>query len=527
MKLTRILLKLFIFSYLAQSLFEDSEYITSSTPKEISREIETSDFTTIAIIYDSSSSISWNLSRTLKDLAEKFSAYTKFFVFDCLSDSTSCDQENLSYLPSLTAYVPGIYDFDTQKYSVYQNSYTGDISSKEIGEFIMNNIAYHGHFLDFSNFDEFLQEENNKVILFTNKNKVPVVFKGISSRFQGKLEFGVVWSNQTELVLKYSIQEYPTLVVASDKDIYRYTGKYEFKDISDYLVKFASSEKKLSKFSKKQPISEKNQKFPSFEIENLTFENFDIIKSQNSVVLAHFYKDKKLADWETIEKTYNGVVKLFTISCKTKKELEFCISLGVKKFPSLRLFPINKARKSFEVVYTNLFDLEEQVSKELKSEIHLLDQSFLPTFLSSLQTEQKLVCILIGGDTIPIQFKGLAANQNFTSFLKFVFLDIPYDNAIKYFNIETYPSLVSAFKINKEDNLQIVNYKESLSDYANLYYFIDQVSIPMFLEKQPKILEEDQDEVDQVYDETSFNNKCIKKGGVCALVFLKDIVRNM
>jgi hypothetical protein len=58
MKLTRILLKLFIFSYLAQSLFEDSEYITSSTPKEISREIETSDFTTIAIIYDSSSSIS-------------------------------------------------------------------------------------------------------------------------------------------------------------------------------------------------------------------------------------------------------------------------------------------------------------------------------------------------------------------------------------------------------------------------------------------------------------------------------------
>ena len=167
------------------------------------------------------------------------------------------------------------------------------------------------------------------------------------------------------------------------------------------------------------------------------------------------------------------------------------------------------------------------MSKELKSEIHLLDQSFLPTFLSSLQTEQKLVCILIGGDTIPIQFKGLAANQNFTYFLKFVFLNIPYDNAIKYFNIETYPSLVSAFKINKEDNLQIVNYKESLSDYANLYYFIDQVSIPMFLEKQPKILEEDQDEVDQVYDETSFNNKCIKKGGVCALVFLKDIVRNM
>ena len=84
--------------------------------------------------------------------------------------------------------------------------------------------------------------------------------------------------------------------MASDKDIYRYTGKYEFKEISDYIVKFASSEKKLSKFSKKQPISEKNQKFPSFEIENLTFENFDIIKSQNSVVLAHFYKDKKLGD---------------------------------------------------------------------------------------------------------------------------------------------------------------------------------------------------------------------------------------
>jgi len=41
------------------------------------------------------------------------------------------------------------------------------------------------------NFQEFIEKQKSKVILFTNKKSTPPLLKALSKEFKGKLEFGM------------------------------------------------------------------------------------------------------------------------------------------------------------------------------------------------------------------------------------------------------------------------------------------------------------------------------------------------
>ena len=447
-------------------LFEDIPVIQKLSIEEIKKQVENPDFTVVSIIYDESGNKSWQLSRLLIDLTSKFSNYVKFYAYDCSNDPTVCDPSILSELPAIQLYVPAGINPYTGKPLVNERNYQGNLSGKALGEFIMDNIPYLGDHL-YSENDEFWKESQNKTILFTNKDSEPIIYKGISSKFRGRLEVGLVWSNNTKLTTKYNITEYPSLIVLQNETIHTYSGKYDFKDISIFLKPFISDSKKPLKAKKISATEESDLILPEFRVMELNKDNFqENIKETPGVVLVHFHKEKHFNEWEDMKKAYLGAIKLGEISCKSKADLEFCASQGVKKYPSVRVYPLNKSRKSFDLVFDTISDLEGILSKELKPDIQILQQAGLSAFINSVENEQKVSCLYISDNPMPLTIKGLASEAHFKDFAKFFYVNLPQSEASKYFNLNRYPALFSLIKANA---------KEKISVFLTLY---DDLCIP-------------------------------------------------
>jgi thioredoxin-related protein len=76
-----------------------------------------------------------------------------------------------------------------------------------------------------SNYDDFINTDLTKynVLLFTNKGSTPALFKAISKELKDKLNFGMVKASENELITKFNIQSYPTLMVLTHP--FTYQGK--------------------------------------------------------------------------------------------------------------------------------------------------------------------------------------------------------------------------------------------------------------------------------------------------------------
>jgi DnaJ family protein C protein 16 len=73
-------------------------------------------------------------------------------------------------------------------------------------------------FVTTKNYEEFATEDLNKpkVLLFTNKKTTPALFKALSKDLKGKLIFGQIRDNEEELISKFRVTAFPTLMVLSD-----------------------------------------------------------------------------------------------------------------------------------------------------------------------------------------------------------------------------------------------------------------------------------------------------------------------
>ena len=54
------------------------------------------------------------------------------------------------------------------------------------------------------------------MLLFTDKKTTPAIFKSLSKKFLDKLVFGEVRHTEAELVAKFKVAEFPTLLVVTD-----------------------------------------------------------------------------------------------------------------------------------------------------------------------------------------------------------------------------------------------------------------------------------------------------------------------
>lgn len=77
-----------------------------------------------------------------------------------------------------------------------------------------------------------------KILLFTDKKGVPMLYKGLSVAFEKKLNFGIVRDSDSILVGKYMVKSFPSIVVVKtgERRPIFYTGKeFTFKEIFTFL----------------------------------------------------------------------------------------------------------------------------------------------------------------------------------------------------------------------------------------------------------------------------------------------------
>ena len=516
-----MLILLTLLSISAYALFDDPNF-KHAKAEEINGLVEDPDYMTMTVIYVPESQASILLNTVLEDLMPKFSNYVKFLSFDCTDEPGVCNEEMIEKLPVFQGYVPAGLNPYTGKPLVHSRGYQGLIAAKEISEYFNTNIPYLGETLSKETNEAFLNEESNKVILFTNKEKVPIIYRGLSSKYRGFLDFGLVKQQQTDLLEHYDIKDFPSLIVIEKNDIIKYKGKIDFNEISEFLEKYKSPTKKAPKLKKTNTAKQQppdNAKLPEFPIISLGINGFnEMILEENSLYLVQFYKDKMSPEWDEITKDYNGIVKLATFQCKNKEEIDFCGKQGVKKYPSIRIYPVNKKRKPYELIFDNRKDLEEEISRELRFDITNVQEATIQTFINSVQEEQRIGCMLVAEGPLPMTFKGLAAEQNFKEFVRFAYFSKSEEQARAILTLKKYPTIFAFIKSSTDENLQVIEYNGDFNDYRSLYYFFDQNAIPMLLNKKPtKMSEVEQEEIDIIHDGLDLNSRCLRKSGLCVI----------
>lgn len=97
-----------------------------------------------------------------------------------------------------------------------------EVTYKKIYNYILANLPDFSVNIDsVKKLDDFNSKDDkdiNKVILFSKKAKTPAIFKALTSEFKNKLRFGFISQEREDLVSKYGIKSFPTIIVLKSYD---------------------------------------------------------------------------------------------------------------------------------------------------------------------------------------------------------------------------------------------------------------------------------------------------------------------
>lgn len=142
---------------------------------------------------------------------------------------------------------------DPNEKTIYRkNNYQlqGSIAEAPITKFISNLIISRATKITFQNFNKFLQDFSNinKILLITKKKKTPLIFKGLSNFYFGKIAFGEIHESESLLLGKLGVTSIPSLVMYQNFDesgkllpkenIIFYEGEQTAEEISKFLDKY-------------------------------------------------------------------------------------------------------------------------------------------------------------------------------------------------------------------------------------------------------------------------------------------------
>lgn len=512
-------------------LFDSSDHVKNTSPEEMRELVKDPDYMTVVMIYDNEGANSQAVAPILEQVAERYKHFFKFVGVDCTDDEKMCPPKVKESLPALTAYVPAGINPYTNKPLVYTRDYQGPVSPKDIGDFFIKNMHFLGEILDLDNEEWFFEnKELKKVVLFTDKEHVPPLFKGLVSKYRGRLEFGVVFKNQTDILADFKVSAFPTILVVGE-ETEEYEGAIHFEDISEFLDSYAaktkveirSKSRKREEEQRDKPKAPPKSDMPDFSPVKATGGTFrDLLDDNLKLTLVHFRQGAGLSEWSDIAKMFEGLVFTIDLNCENDDAaLALARKEGVKRFPAMRLFPANRKRKSFEVTVDD--DIEDEISKELKYDIVTVADANLNGFIKQMNEEDRVGCLYMSDKSAPLALKGLAADPHFKDIVTFGFYNKKNKEILENMNAKRFPTLITFIAVNDEGNMRLAEYTGDLNNFTEMFYFLDQVVLPALGKKREKALEDEDVAEEEIEEWTarSFNAHCIKRAGICVLAFLE------
>ena len=281
--------------------------------QELNFLLELSDLTFLKFTYLRHSKNSISVARHVKSIAEKLNHLAGIIMIDCeiFSPEHYDDCQIYDYLqdsfPKLKLLVPPEkrYDINLETWEThFEFPWTEkEMTESTIYNFIIANIPNKASKIDENtSYGFFNLNSMNKVVIFTDKNSPTLLFKGLSNYFFDRIAFGIVKKDQEELIKKFNIKKFPTLMIYKNIDRVRFLDEpeliyYAGLPKAENLVEFIEPHCLSEKFHYRQrrgimehDLKEMTNKMKFTEMNKKNYEQiFEKLGDKNVVV----YFDKK------------------------------------------------------------------------------------------------------------------------------------------------------------------------------------------------------------------------------------------
>jgi hypothetical protein len=334
---------------------------------EVDRYLNTTDTTYFLYFYNKTGMNSVMGAYYLQKLDRKLDYITKIFLIDCndvIQNIRQCQtHKNTTFdpYPQFELLVPPLYRFDptTKQMNVHTNVYFGgkQVTEDTLYKFIVDNIVSYSTQIESKEILEtfIYQPVFNKIILFTEKDTTPLIYKGLTNYYYDRLLFGEIRSNQTDLVNQFNITKFPSIVVIensfllNDKPkIHHYTGSTRPGELIKYFDDFALR----SKYYVKNNFEKKLAKDCITILDNHNYDNW--FKDSKDIKKAVYFTKSPLSfnqlslEMKSFINATNGYIAFGNLDCSGFAKIcekEF----GVKdKLPKLVLY--DRGEKFYKVI---------------------------------------------------------------------------------------------------------------------------------------------------------------------------------
>jgi hypothetical protein len=164
-----------------------------------------------------------------KKLANEYEGMFKIAAMNCKDFKDICEKQDIREYPTFMMYPP--LPAPIMK---YEGKFEIPAIVSYLGKFISNKVQE----LNNNNIDTFTQSNLNlpKVILFTDKKGIPLIFKALSVKLDKTIEFGIVRSTDSAITSKYKVTKFPKIMaIGVDKKTKFYEGDLKYKAIFEFV----------------------------------------------------------------------------------------------------------------------------------------------------------------------------------------------------------------------------------------------------------------------------------------------------
>lgn len=187
--------------------------------------------------YGSRSKKSKEFTGVWNNLAKRMEGIAKVAAANCDVNEDFCRDYSVKKYP-----VVYIFPEDLEQEPLL---YNGNKDYRSINDYVIENLPGKLENLRVENYYQFLAAEPNlaKIVLFCeNKENWPVV-KWAAKVLEGKVVFGEVRSGETELIKKFDVQNFPSLVAITENGFETYNGKFFKTGVKDWAEEISNRQK--------------------------------------------------------------------------------------------------------------------------------------------------------------------------------------------------------------------------------------------------------------------------------------------
>jgi hypothetical protein len=469
---------------------------------------EISDLTFLIFYYKPTSKQSQKIAKYLQKINDKIKDISAIIMVDCtvFTPETHFNCRDFHYVadsfPRIKLLIPPEkrYDPMTKEIEVHYEYpwIEKEMNEASIYNFIIDNIPSRSTKVTKENVYSFLSNDLfNKVLLFTDKAQPSLLWRGLTNQFFEKILFGEVFKNEGDIIKRFNVTKFPTLILykvndqnrlMDEPEIIKYEGLNKIDKLMEWLQPHALREKRY--ISQKRGVADTTAREMASRIDlrvidKTNYEEY-LKKYDDRNVIFYFNTKNNLK--VSVKQTLihnNGFFASAYFDCS--KDKLFCLEkFNITKFPTLKVFhkksnkfPTYEQRlenaHTFNISSSSNVTFEDQIMQLFPTNVKNVTNIEFPYELNQIKYENKNCFLHVYSNNE--EEESLMAihllSQNETINKRFTFLSIrnPSSEVIKLANIPWKSGLFIIQKMLDDDYKVIPIYKQAF--YSNLFTIAD------------------------------------------------------